>query len=93
MSYERDARAKRDADDNFPIKIDIPVLKYFWQSNPLFKSRSESIPKFLRNVSVLSNFSDNELRIISKYLHHRFFENGEAIFKQDDQGMGFLSDL
>lgn len=89
MSYERDAKAKLDADSNFPEKIDIPILKYFWQSNPLFKSRVDSIPKFLRDVSVLSNFSDNELRVISQYFHHRFFENGEAIFKQHDQGMGF----
>ncbi|WP_372653907.1 cyclic nucleotide-binding domain-containing protein, partial [Halobacteriovorax sp.] len=64
-------------------------LKYFWQSNPLFSSNKNSIPKFLRRIKVLENFSDNELRLLSNSLHLRQFDDGEVIFKQNDNGVGF----
>ncbi len=70
-------------------KLDIPITRYFWQSGPFGSSSSDNIPKFIRKISVLKNFSDNELRIFSKYLHHRTFSNGEIIFKQGNIGIGF----
>lgn len=72
-----------------PAKLDIPILKYFWQSNPLFSSNKNSIPRFLRRVKVLENFSDNELRLLTKVLHLRQFTDGETIFSQNDIGVGF----
>lgn len=67
-------------------KVDISFLKYFWQANPISFSNELSIPKFLRKLKVLKNFSDNDLRIFSKYLHIRKFENGEKIFQQNQAG-------
>ena len=76
-------------DGKLPPKLDIPVLKYFWQSNPLFSANKNSIPRFLRRIKVLENFSDNELRILSKSMHLRQFTDGEKVFKQNDVGVGF----
>jgi CRP-like cAMP-binding protein len=47
------------------------------------------LPKFLGKIEVLKNFSDNELRILSKFMHLRSFENKEVIFRQHDLGVGF----
>lgn len=69
-------------------KVDISFLKYFWQANPISFSNDLSIPKFLRKLKVLKNFSDNDLRIFSKYLHIRKFQNGEKIFRQNQAGVG-----
>jgi len=70
-------------------KIDISLLKYFWQASPLAGSRKDSIPKFLRKISVLKNFSDGEIYILSKYLHKREYKESEAIFRQGNTGVGF----
>ncbi|WP_372652646.1 hypothetical protein, partial [Halobacteriovorax sp.] len=66
-SFEKDIETNKE----LPPKLDIPILKYFWQSNPLFSSNKNSIPKFLRRIKVLENFSDNELRLLSNSLHLR----------------------
>lgn len=84
-SFEKDIETNKE----LPPKLDIPILKYFWQSNPLFSSNKNSIPKFLRRIKVLENFSDNELRLLSNSLHLRQFDDGEVIFKQNDNGVGF----
>ncbi|CBW28109.1 putative cyclic nucleotide-binding protein [Halobacteriovorax marinus SJ] len=84
-SFEKDIETSKE----LPPKLDIPILKYFWQSNPLFTSNKNSIPRFLRRIKVLENFSDNELRLFSKALHLRQFADGEVIFKQTDIGVGF----
>ena len=55
----------------------------------VFSSNKNSIPKFLRRIKVLENFSDNELRLLSNSLHLRQFDDGEVIFKQNDNGVGF----
>lgn len=69
-------------------KVDISFLKYFWQANPISFSNEMSIPKFLRKLKVLKNFSDHDLRIFSKYLHVRKFQNGEKVFQQNQAGVG-----
>ena len=58
-------------------------------ANPLSRARKDSIPKFLRNVELLKNFSDNELRILAKYLHNRKFSEGEVVFRAGESGIGF----
>ncbi len=84
-SFEKDIGTSKE----LPSKLDIPILKYFWQSNPLFTSNKNSIPRFLRKIKVLENFSDYELRLLSKALHLRQFSDGEVIFNQNDIGVGF----
>lgn len=89
MSYEEKIKDKITTGDDLPKKLEISVLRYFWQSNPVINKKSDSIPRFLRKIDVLNNFSENELRILSKHLHLRRFAPGEVVFKQGDLGVGF----
>ena len=47
-------------------KIEIPAIKYFWSSSSLVGKKTKNIPKFLREIDILSNLTSNELRILSK---------------------------
>lgn len=87
-SYEREVGKKIENGEGTPEKIKYSILKYFWDSNPLIRSQGDTIPKFLRSVDVLTNFTDLELRTLSKYLNERKFSDREIIFKQNDYGMG-----
>lgn len=89
MSYESEVEKKLKENQEIDGKLNISVLKYFWQASPLSGGGDTAIPKFLRNIKVLKNFTDNELRILSSYMHLRFFSSKETIFKQDDYGVGF----
>lgn len=89
MSYEEKIKGKINDGEELPQKLEISVLRYFWQSNPVINKKSDSIPRFLRKIDVLNNFTENELRILSKYLHLRKFSPGEIVFKQGDLGVGF----
>jgi CRP/FNR family cyclic AMP-dependent transcriptional regulator len=89
MSYEEEINKNIQENKKLPEKLEISVLRYFWQSNPLIGKTTDSIPRFLRNIDVLNNFSENELRILAKFLHLRKFQPGEVIFKQGDLGVGF----
>ncbi|MCR9204179.1 MAG: cyclic nucleotide-binding domain-containing protein [Halobacteriovoraceae bacterium] len=89
MSYEEKIKEKITTGDDLPKKLEISVLRYFWQSNPVINKKSDSIPRFLRKIDVLKNFSENELRILSRHLHLRRFSPGEVVFKQSDLGVGF----
>lgn len=88
-SYEK--KIKEHGNDKLELikKIDFSMMKYLWLANPLSGSRKDSIPKFLRNVELLKNFSDNELRVFSKYLHNRKFSEGEVVFRSGEIGLGF----
>ena len=70
-------------------KIEIPAIKYFWSSSSLIGKKTKNIPKFLRDIDILSNLTSNELRILSKFLHIRDFSNEELIVKKGDKGIGF----
>jgi CRP-like cAMP-binding protein len=89
LSYEKEIKEKINGHEKLPERIEISVLKYFWQSNPLVGRKKDTIPRFLRKMGVFSNFSENELRIFAKFLHHRKFSPGETIFKQGELGVGF----
>lgn len=85
MSFEQDVQVKKEN----PEKIDISLLKFFWQANNRLSGNEGTIPRFLRNVDVLKNFTDDQLRILSKYLHYRTFTEGEKVFEQGEVGIGF----
>ena len=86
MSYEKEMM-ERIASGESTEKLDIPLLKYLWDASPL--SFKESYHDFFKKISVLNSFSDNEVRIFTKFLHRREFLNNEVIFKQGDTGYGF----
>lgn len=89
MSYENEIK-KKAAEGNLDLdRIDVGILKYLWQSGPFSFAAQENIPRFLSKVSVLNSFSDNELRIFSRFLHKRYFNPGETVFRQGDAGYGF----
>jgi CRP-like cAMP-binding protein len=88
-SYENKIAEGYDLGKELPDRLDISILKYLWQASLFNPSKKNNIPRFLRNLSVLNNFSDYELKVLSSYLHHRKFSDGEVIFNQGDVGVGF----
>jgi CRP-like cAMP-binding protein len=88
-SYEKDVKLAGESKLEITKKIDFSMMKYLWMANPLSGARKDSIPKFLRNVELLKNFSDNELRILAKYMHNRKFSEGEVVFRAGEIGIGF----
>jgi CRP/FNR family transcriptional regulator, cyclic AMP receptor protein len=89
MSYEKDVKEAIESGKELPQKLDIGMIRYFWQASPMTGKKPDSIPRFLRNITVLKNFTDNELRILSKSMHLRTFSDGEEVFRQNDLGVGF----
>ncbi len=89
MSYEADVKRRIKEGNKVDGKLDFSIVKYFWQSNPLSYRKSQTIPKFLRKIFVLKNFTDIELRRLANAMHFRTFSDGDVIFDQNDKGMGF----
>lgn len=89
MSYEKDMMEKMESGEGPSDRLDIPILKYLWDASPLSFGSEENYHDFFKKISVLSSFSDNEVRIFTKYLHRREFANDEIIFRQGDSGYGF----
>lgn len=88
-SYEKEIKEAGANKLELTKKIDLSMMKYLWMANPLSSAKKHSIPKFLRNVELLKNFSDNELRILAKYMHNRKFTEGEVVFRAGEVGIGF----
>ncbi len=88
-SYEKEIKEASINKVELAKKIDFSMMKYLWMANPLSGARKHSIPKFLRNIELLKNFSDNELRILAKYMHNRKFSEGEVVFREGEIGIGF----
>lgn len=88
-SYEKEVKESGVEDNNLSKRIDFGVMKYLWMANPLSRVRRDSIPRFLRNVELLKSFSDNELRILAKYMHSRKFSESDVVFKEGEIGIGF----
>lgn len=88
-SYEKDIKEAGTSKIELTKKIEFSMMKYLWMANPLSGARKHSIPKFLRDVELLKNFSDNELRILAKYMHNRKFTEGEVVFRAGEVGIGF----
>ena len=89
MSYEKEMMDKVQKGEILPDKLDIPILKYLWDASPLAFGAKENIRSFFKKISVLNSFSDNEIRLFTKFLHRREFIDNEVIFRQGDSGYGF----
>lgn len=89
MSYEKEMMEKMSHGESGSDRLDIPLLKYLWEASPLSFLAKESYHEFFKKISVLSSFSDNEVRLFTKYLHRREFAPNEVIFRQGDSGYGF----
>ncbi len=89
MSFEKEMMEKISLGEGTSDRLDIPLLKYLWEASPLSFLAKESYHEFFKKISVLSSFSDNEVRIFTKYLHRREFTTNEVIFRQGDSGYGF----
>ena len=88
-SYEKEVRSRIAQGKGLPEKVDFSLLRFFWQASPFNRGKGNNIPRFLKEVTVLKNFTDNQLRILSNFLHLRKFKNDEIIFSQDEFGIGF----
>ncbi|WPU65302.1 cyclic nucleotide-binding domain-containing protein [Peredibacter starrii] len=89
MSYEKEVMEKMSRGESTGDRLEIPILKYLWDASPLSFLAKESYHDFFKKVSVLNSFSDNEVRLFTKFLHRREFMTNEVIFKQGDSGYGF----
>tara|TARA_Y100000385_G_C12908097_1_gene557181 strand:+ start:68 stop:694 length:627 start_codon:yes stop_codon:yes gene_type:complete len=89
MTTEESIKSNKDDEKFNDDRINIPVIKYFWQASPLAGSKSTSINKFLRKISCFDHFSDFELYTFSKFLHLRNYAPQEIVFKEGDGGFGF----
>lgn len=90
MSYEKEQLERNLKGEPSTDRLDIPLLKYMWDASPLaFLTSNESYHEFFKKISVLQSFSDNEVRLFTKFLHRREFTANEIIFKQGDSGYGF----
>lgn len=89
MSYEKEMLERMSKGEHTNDRLDIPLLKYLWDASPLSFITKESYHDFFKKISILSAFSDNEVRLFTKFLHRREFQTNEIIFKQGDSGYGF----
>lgn len=85
MSYEE--KARESGPDEKSERLSINLLRYMWEASPLYFK--ESNHTYFRNLPILKSFSDNDIRIFTRYLHRREFETNEVIFKYGDAGYGF----
>lgn len=90
-SHENDIKEQtgKNSESIKDDRLNIPTLKYFWQSSPLATNRKKSIPHFLRSINVFDNFTDIELKKFSHFLHQRNFSSDEVIIEEGDSGFGF----
>jgi CRP-like cAMP-binding protein len=89
MSYEKDMMEKIQRGEIIPDRLDVPLLKYLWDVSPLSFGKKDNFHSFFKKTTVLNSFSDNEIRIFTKFLHRREFMANELIFRQGDSGYGF----
>lgn len=89
MSYEQEMMQKVPKGETKAERLDIPLLKYLWDSSPLSFKTENNYHDYFKKVTVLNSFSDNEIRLFTKFLHRREFMANELIFRQGDTGYGF----
>lgn len=88
-SFEDEMRSKQGTKDFEETRLNIPIIKYFWQASPLARAKKNSIHNFLKEVNVFRHFSDYELWQFSHFLHMRHFSPREIIFKEGDGSFAF----
>lgn len=89
MSYEKEVMEKMSRGEPTGDRLEIPILRYMWDASPLSFLMKESYHDFFKKITMLNSFSDNEVRLFTKFLHRREFMANEVIFKQGDSGYGF----
>jgi len=89
MTYEKEMSEKIFKGESTEDRLEIPLLKYLWNSSPLSFNKKDGLHSFFKNITVLKSFTDNEVRIFTKFLHRREFQNQELIFNEGDSGYGF----
>lgn len=89
MSYEKELMEKMSRGEPTGDRLEIPILRYMWDASPLSFLTKESYHDFFKKITMLNSFSDNEVRLFTKFLHRREFMTNEVIFKQGDSGYGF----
>lgn len=89
MSYEKEVMEKMARGEPTGDRLEISILKYLWDASPISFLSKESYHEFFKKISILNSFSDNEVRLFTKFLHRREFMANEVIFKQGDSGYGF----
>lgn len=88
-SFEEEMRLKHGSEEYEETKLNIPIIKYFWQASPLSRAKKNSIHNFLSKINVFRHFSDYELWHVTQFLHMRHFSAGEIIFKEGDGSFAF----
>ena len=88
-SYESQVKESASNGKEIDGKLDITLIRYACQSSPLTLNKSDNIPHYFKQVSLLNTFSDRELWQFTKFLHRREFVAEELVFKQGDSGYGF----
>jgi CRP/FNR family cyclic AMP-dependent transcriptional regulator len=89
MTYERELTEKMLRGEGTEDNLDVSFLRYLWDASPLsFMTSKENYHDFFKNISFLNTFSDNEVRLFTKFLHRREFQKDEVVFKQGDTGYG-----
>lgn len=90
MSYENEIKKRMENNELIDDRLDLSFIRYLWNAGPITSLLGhESHHEFFKKISVLSSFTDNEIRIFTKYLHLREFVANETVFKQGDSGYGF----
>jgi CRP/FNR family cyclic AMP-dependent transcriptional regulator len=89
MSYEKEIMEKMQKGEFLQDKLEISLLKYLWEASPISFGTKDNYHDFFKKITVLNSFSDNEIRIFTKFLHRREFLASEIIFRQGDSGYGF----
>lgn len=89
MSYEKDMMEKLQKGEVSAERLDVPLLKYLWDASPLTFGSKDNYHSFFKKITVLNSFTDNEIRLFTKFLHRREFIANEVIFRQGDSGYGF----
>lgn len=89
MSYEKDMMDKLQKGEVSPERLDVSLLKYLWDASPLTFGSKDNYHSFFKKITVLNSFTDNEIRLFTKFLHRREFIANEVIFRQGDSGYGF----
>ena len=79
MSVESQTSKDFKVSKALPEKYQISMLKYFWQASPLSSNKKDTIPKFLKKLKLLGDFSDNELRTLSKFFNVRSYSSDEVL--------------
>jgi CRP-like cAMP-binding protein len=64
------------------------MIQYLWENVLKKKSDENNVLNFLKNSFLFKDLNSSEMEFLAHIVHVRYFEPGEKIFKQGDQGVG-----